>query len=866
MFFPFQMETPVPRWRARSARIRSAPKLPFPTPSMTFFEVDSANPAAPPAPPKPAAPAKAPAPPAPAAPKASPVAPAAPKADTDDGLMSGMGDFDELFEAPAEAPALPPTPAPKKASAPPPPPAAKAPESELDELLADFDLGGQPAAAPAAKAPTPPKPAAPPSKLDGVEDLFDFSGKEDVPPDLPKTVIAPPEAQAKPVAAPRDDVSRPDEALEELFSEVSAGEAAAADAKPAEEEDVLGQGLGIEYKKRGGKLPKRALLGIGSGVVLIVLVAVGMARFTPRGFFGWTFGQAPKDGYVPPSARVLKQLNHRYEAAEAFFVSDTAADYQKAIAEYEAILKVDTRHSPTEARLPETILLMNDDTISSNDRKRITDLTTQAENFNPGKIETVRAKARMSLAEGKAPAAESLARRALTLDAKDLATILLLGEIALDRADIEGAEKRFQQALEIRAGDARARHYLATVYLQQGKLDQAEGLFRELATGLPPHPASEIELWRLLYSHRGQVEPAKEALTKLIQTQAPNLSGPALGRAWQSLAEIAEAQNDLPEAVRAMEQSVGVDRTSHSNGFHLGRLYLQQKDFEKAASQFGRASSLSPKTPDYLIYRGRAFRELGQHNEALTDLTKALEISPTNVEGLYQMGLTQRAVKRIDEAITTFETALKNDPKHLDSMVNLGELYLDKDNFAMARTHLRAAITLAPQSAKAHNVLGEVLLVTRHWDEALDEFKQAEAAENDNPDVLTNIGKTYLVMGNIEQAAKYFERALTIDSTRVETQVALGELQHRRREYTKALETYRRVLEMQPKDYDTRVKVAAVLIDQEAFQDAVTELQEASKWKPDYFPTVLHLGMAWRGLGNLDASVDELRKRKLTAS
>jgi tetratricopeptide (TPR) repeat protein len=809
-----------------------------------FFEVESSAPTAPPAAAKPAA-----------------SAPAAPAPATDDGLMEGMGDFDKLFEgegklpAPAKpaAPPRPSPPAPAKPAPPVPPKAAGPSDSDLDELLADFNVGETPAP-PKASSPPPPPPPKASGKLEGVEELFDFSGREEAPAAKPPL----PSAAAKTVAV-RDEKSRPDEALEELFSEVSGAEAPAA-AEGAPEEDALQAGLGIEYKKRRKGIPKPVVIGAVSLVLLLGLVAAAMARFTPGGFFGWTFGQRPKDGYVPPSGRVLRELNERYLKACEFLTSDANTDYQKAVLEFESILGTDSRNSPTDARLAEIMILSSGNTFTSKERKRVSDLVAQAELYQPGKLETVRAKARMSLLDGELGNAESLARRALTLGAQDLPTMVLLGEIFLARGDLEGAEKRFRQALEIKPGDARAKHFLAVACLEQGKVDEAERLLRELVTMLPPHPSSEIELYRLMYSHRGQVEAARQGLADLIARRSASLDAYSLGRAWRFLAEIAEAKGDLSGAIDAMENSIQADRMSHAGGFYLGRLYLQRKEYEKAAAQFGRANSLYPKAPEYLIYRGNALRELGKLSDSLTDLSKALEKAPSSVEGLFQLGLTQRALQRTDDAIATFESVLKNDPRHLDAMINLGELYLVKDNFGMAKTHLRSAITLSPKSARAHNSLGEVLLITRKRNEALEEFRLAEAEDPQDVGVLTNIGKTYLAMNRLDQAAQYFERALALDSTRVDTQVALGQLQHQRKDYAKAMETYRRVLELRPKDYDTRVKLAQVLVDTESFQEAVNELQEASKWRPNYFPTILNLGIAWRGLGNLDASLEELNR------
>jgi tetratricopeptide (TPR) repeat protein len=600
------------------------------------------------------------------------------------------------------------------------------------------------------------------------------------------------------------------------------------------------------------------MIAAPSVVLTIGLVILAMARFTTGGFFGWTFGQAPKDGYIPPSSSVLKKLDTQYQSTIPLFFSDRVEDYRKVQTAFEAILKADPRHSPTDARLAETLLLIGDRTIGANVRKTIGSLIDQAEKYHPSILESVRAKARYLLTDGQYAQAETLARRALSMDAKDQETLTLLGEIALSRGDLDAAVQQFNQALTINDKSPRPQHFIALAKVQQGNVDEAEKILRSLVSAEPPHPSSEIDLWRLMYSNRGKVDEAREGLKKLVETKAASLSSYDLGRAWKSLAEIAEAKSDLPGAVTAMEKAVESDRASHANAFYLGRLYLQQKQYEKAAGEFGRASSLSPSAAEYLIYEGNALREQGKLSESLGQLQKGLEKEPTNVEGLYQLGLTQRTLSRNDEAITSFENVLKADPRHLNAMINLGELYLARDNFSMAKTHLKAAIALAPQSVRAHNALGEILLTNRKFEEALGEFRLAEAKEAENVDVLSNMGRAYLATHKVEKAAAYFEKALSIDPTRLETQVALGELHHRRKDYTKALDTFRNVLKSRPKDYDTRVKLAAVLIDQQAFQEAVTELQEASKWSPNYFPTRLQLGIAWRGLGSLDASMEQL--------
>jgi tetratricopeptide (TPR) repeat protein len=780
-----------------------------------------------------------------------------------------MGEFDDFFElddsASGEKEKKEERPAADQAVK---TPAPKPPATD-DKLLGDFDSLFEEAEKAPTKIVTPPaKPAvakAPPKAESGsVDDLFDgFPVEEAKPqPSAPKPA-APSPAPRKPAppSEPADLVSsgsRSDEGLEDLFAEVSGQKDIGAVGEEAAPADALESGLGIEYKERRFQIPKAAKIAVPAVIGVVALAALLMARFTTSGFFGWTFGQKPADGYEPPSSRVLAKLNKRSAEASGLLVSDTVEGYQKAITEFEEILKVDPRHSPTDARLAEAILLVRDRSYDTDSRRKVAALLVQSDKYHPGIIETVRGKARDAFSSGKLAEADSLARRALTLDPKDVDTITLLGELAVARGEWEGAAQEFARAVEANPVSPRAKYYLAVVSLQQGKIDTAEELLRGLAGGTPPHPRSEVELFRLSYANRGKVEEARQGLEALLREKADKLSNYDLGRSYRYLAEISEAKGDVAAAIGFMEKAIEKDPINHVNGFHLAKLYLGRKEYEKAAQQFGRVSSLSPDTAEYLIYLGHALREAGKAEEALVELTKGVEKAPGNVEGLYQLGVTQRKLGRLDESITSLESALKNDARHLDSMIALGELYAEKDNFNMAQTQLRTALAIAPKSVRAHNAMGEVLLAIRRWDEALSEFKTAEGEDVKNVAVLANLGKAYLVLGNVDLASSYFQRALDIDPTRADTQVALGQLQHQKKEFTKALETYRKVLEMRPKDYDTRVKVAQVLIDQNAFQEAIAELQEASKYKPGYFPTKLALGIAWRGVGDLESSLESL--------
>ena len=62
--------------------------------------------------------------------------------------------------------------------------------------------------------------------------------------------------------------------------------------------------------------------------------------------------------------------------------------------------------------------------------------------------------------------------------------------------------------------------------------------------------------------------------------------------------------------------------------YHLGRLYFQNKDYEKAIKIYERGLTINPKSIILLYEIGLAYLKLKKHNRALKYWRKLLRIAP----------------------------------------------------------------------------------------------------------------------------------------------------------------------------------------------------------------------------------------------
>ncbi len=313
---------------------------------------------------------------------------------------------------------------------------------------------------------------------------------------------------------------------------------------------------------------------------------------------------------------------------------------------------------------------------------------------------------------------------------------------------------------------------------------------------------------------------------------------------------------------------------------HRGAAWMEKGEYDKARADFERTLALDPKLAEGYLERGLLTAHSGKYENSIVDFKRAVELAPKDWRVINNIGVTlwsqaqqQEATAATEDARGDQETAkarrqlvatlkkqaigywrhgLEVRPTASDIHSNLGYAYseaaadatapTDVDrNLDLSEKYLRTAVRLEEDKARPHNNLGRVLLRRSHICEAI--AKQIEAdrksdAKVEVDDEFTK-GRAKRLLAN---AVSEFERAIELDPKLLEARLNMAQVCEQRKEFDRAKEQYRAVLELQADktlDSDAYVSfsnaqygLARVAAASKQSAEAIRNLQQALKLNP----------------------------------
>jgi tetratricopeptide (TPR) repeat protein len=185
------------------------------------------------------------------------------------------------------------------------------------------------------------------------------------------------------------------------------------------------------------------------------------------------------------------------------------------------------------------------------------------------------------------------------------------------RADIAGAETQARAHPD----DAAAHNYLATKYLQGGRV--------------------------------------ADAVTELEQALRLNAAD---AEAHSNLGSILQAQGRLDEASRHIREAVRLKPDDDRVRFNLGNLLLAGGRSDEAIGEFRRAVSINPDNAEAHFNLAMLVGPRNQLDEAIRHLRRVIDINPRNADAHRNLAVALSLQGKLDEAIAHDRAALRLQP------------------------------------------------------------------------------------------------------------------------------------------------------------------------------------------------------------
>jgi tetratricopeptide (TPR) repeat protein len=209
-----------------------------------------------------------------------------------------------------------------------------------------------------------------------------------------------------------------------------------------------------------------------------------------------------------------------------------------------------------------------------------------------------------------------------------------------------------------------------------GDLDRARMMFEKIFS---ENAKSDEALYRLcsVYIRMDMLDQAREIFAR---------NGARRKSAWLRLAEgeIAEAENRPFEALTSFMTASTLMPENPLAHAGAGRINLLNKQFDKAAENFGNALARDAHNVDFMLGMGKAYEGMGQSQAAFDLYTEVAKKTPRNPEVFYVMGRALSKQKQHDKAVTTLLHGLEINSKYTALYFGLGFEYRALSKFKEA--------------------------------------------------------------------------------------------------------------------------------------------------------------------------------------
>ena len=332
---------------------------------------------------------------------------------------------------------------------------------------------------------------------------------------------------------------------------------------------------------------------------------------------------------------------------------------------------------------------------------------------------------------------------------------------------------------------------------KEGKLQEAERLYRAILQSQPTHPDASHNLGVLAVSVN-----KTDAALPLFKTALE--ANPKIEQFWLSYINALIKEQQFENARQALEQAkkrgLGGERLisleaqlapkTKTENVNSASPYQQQRSSLLELYQNGRlddaeklAVSITQDFPKHQFawkVLGAVLGATGRTVEAENANQTSVALSPQDPEAHSNLANTLQELGRLDEAEASFTQVIALKPDYAEAHSNLGVTLQQMGRLNEAEASSTKAIALKPDYADAHNNLGGTLQALGRLDEAEASYTQAIALKPDFAQAYSCLGVILYINGDIDSGLEKLEKANNIDATLYDNKIILAILKARK--------------------------------------------------------------------------------------
>lgn len=308
------------------------------------------------------------------------------------------------------------------------------------------------------------------------------------------------------------------------------------------------------------------------------------------------------------------------------------------------------------------------------------------------------------------------------------------------------------------------------------------------------------------------------------------------------------AQNPAPQAPETSQEQASAAMPDHAQAYYH---YMLARRYRELAGIYNRSEFV---------------------DRAISEYKLAMEADPGSLFLRVELAELYWRTGRVDDAVREAEAVLKINSNNADAHKLLGHIHLRnlsqaqpdkaaKDSLAKAIEHFEALVKIDPADTDSYVILGRLYKLNNQGEKAEDAFKKVLNGDPSSRDALLSLGQLYIDEGEYSEA---IDLILKVPEDEMDTAL-LGMLAYaygQNHDLDKASETFEKALADDPDNQELRRSYADVLMGGGRGDAAGEQLKKILESDPQDGSTYLRLGQLDRQVGKFDQARQELERAR----
>lgn len=269
-----------------------------------------------------------------------------------------------------------------------------------------------------------------------------------------------------------------------------------------------------------------------------------------------------------------------------------------------------------------------------------------------------------------------------------------------------------------------------------------------------------------------------------------------------------------------------------------GKVYMEEKNYEKARIEFKNVLQIDPKFAEAYFLMGQLEEKNKELGKSLGNYRKAIELDPKHtlakikLAKIYVIAGTEDFIKKSNELL---EQIKLEQPDNSEAELIAATIKYKMGDKAQAMTDIEVVVERDVSLVEGIGLLASIYISRGEEAKAVKLLTKGVADNSKNIPLRVSLAKLLAKNKDYSGAEKYLKQAISIDPEKYSLQVALSSFYATSGQNDKAEFILRAAIEQDDEDAQRYLMLVEMLASKVSLQKADDELKQAIKNKPDLY-------------------------------